>query len=163
MQRQFGSARAGMGCLLTLFGAVVLGVGASGPVRAADAKDANAVIDQAIKALGGEEKLGKVKAVSWTAKGTITFNGSDNPVTIRSVFQDLNHSRQELEGEFGGNPVKGVTVLAGEKGWRNFSDNHMELDKEALASEKRRAYLTLVPITILSLSKSNREQAGGSG
>jgi hypothetical protein len=123
----------------------------SGAVRAADVKDTNAVLDQAIKALGGEEKLGKVKAVSWTAKGTITFNGSDNTFTNRTTVQGIDHIRQEFEGEFGGNMVKGVTVLAGDKGWRNFGDNHSELDKDALANEKRTTYLALIPVTILPL------------
>jgi hypothetical protein len=123
----------------------------SGPVRAADATDANAILDKAVQALGGAEKLGKVKAASWTAKGTITFMGNDNPFTSRAVVQGLDHNRQEFEGEFGGNPVKGVTVLAGEKGWRNSGDTHSELDQEGLANEKRTAYLALIPIMILPL------------
>jgi hypothetical protein len=126
----------------------------SGPGRAVGAEDATAILDKAIKALGGEENLGKAKAVSWTAKGTITFMGNDNNVTIHGVAQGLDHSRQEFEGDFGGNQVKGVTVLAGDKGWREFGDNHMDLDKDALAAEKRRAYLTLIPITILPLKSS---------
>jgi hypothetical protein len=130
---------------------MVLIAGTSGPVRAADAKDANAVLDKAITALGGAEKLGKVTAASWTAKGTITFMGNDNAFTIHSIVQGLDHSRQEFEGEFGGNPVKGVTVLAGDKGWRTFADNHTVLDKDALANEKRSTYLVLIPITILPL------------
>src|SRR5262249_2315220 len=59
--------------------------------------------------------------------------------------------RQEFEGEFNGNTVKGVSVLAGDKGWRNFGDNHAEMDKDAIANEKRSAYLTLIPTTIVPL------------
>ena len=40
-----------------------------GPARADD-KDAKAILDKAIKALGGEEKLGKAEVFSWKAKGT---------------------------------------------------------------------------------------------
>jgi hypothetical protein len=130
---------------------VALVVGLRSPGRAADAPDANAILDKAIKAIGGEEKLGKVQAVSWTAKGTITLMGNDNDVTTRSVLQGLDHSRQEFEGNFGGSPVKGVTVLASDKGWRTFGGDHTELDKDALANEKRRAYLALIPVTILPL------------
>ena len=118
MHRRIGYARTGVVCALTAAGAITLGAGRSGPVRAADAKDANAILDKAVQALGGAEKLGKLKAASWTAKGTITFMGNDNPFTSRYVVQGLDHIRNEFEGEFGGNPVKGVTVLAGEKGWR---------------------------------------------
>src|SRR5437899_13063640 len=130
MQRRFCDAWVRAAVPLTVAAAITLGAGMSGPVRAADAKAPNAILDKAVQALGGAEKLGKVKAASWTAKGTITFMGNDNPFTSRYVVQGLDHIRNEFEGEFGGNPVKGVTVLAGEKGWRNFGDNHSELDKE---------------------------------
>ena len=62
--------------------------------RAADAKDANAILDKAIKALGGEEKLSKIKAATWNTKGTITFGGNDNEVTNHVIVQGLDHSRQ---------------------------------------------------------------------
>src|SRR5207245_8568169 len=124
----------------TAAGGIALGAGRSGPVRAADAKDANAILDKAVQALGGAEKLGKVKAASWTAKGTITFMGNDNPFTSRYVVQGLDHIRNEFEGEFVGNPVKGVTVLAGEKGWRDFGDIHAELDTDVQANEKVMTY-----------------------
>src|SRR5262249_29206488 len=128
--------------------AVALAAGATRAARAADAAGPNAVLDKAIQALGGEEKLSKIKAVSWTAKGTITSNGTDNAFTGRLVVQGLDHRRQEFEGEFNGSTVQGVTVVVGDKAWRDFGGNHSELDKAALANEKRVTYLTLVPITI---------------
>jgi len=131
--------------------AVALAGGAGRAVRAADAADPKAVLDKAIQALGGEEKLSKIKAASWTVKGTITFNSADNAFTGRSTVQGLDHFRQEFEGDFGGSTVKGVTVVAGDKAWRDFGGSHSELDKAALANEKRITYLALVPITILPL------------
>jgi hypothetical protein len=135
-------------------GVWVLAAGLSSPSRAADTPAPGAVLDKAIQALGGEEKLGKAKAVSWTAKGTITFNGMDNAFTGRTVVQGLDHIRQEFEGQFGGSTVKGVTILAGDKGWRKFGDQNTELDKDGLANEKRSAYLAIVPVTILPLKGS---------
>src|SRR5262245_13130714 len=87
------------------------------PARA-DEKAANAILDKAIKALGGEEKLGKIKAATWKTKGTITLMGNDNEISTKSIVQGLDYSRQEFEGEFGGNKVMGVTVVAKDKGWR---------------------------------------------
>jgi hypothetical protein len=120
----------------------------SGPSRAADVKDAKAILDKAVKALGGEQKLSNIKAMSYKFKGTISFGGNDNPFTGHTVIQDLNHFRQEFAGDFGGNQVKGVTVVAGDKGWRKFGDDKTDLDKEGLANEKQRVYLTLIPISI---------------
>src|SRR5947207_14127164 len=98
--------------------------------RAARAQDANAVIDKGIQALGGQEKLDKVKAASWTSKGTITFGGSDNAATIHRTVQGLDHIREEFEGNFGGMQVTGVGVLAGDKCWRVFASMKMPLYKD---------------------------------
>jgi hypothetical protein len=125
-------------------------VGLGGPARADD-KEATAILDKAIKALGGEEKLAKVKAAKWKTKGTIAFGGNDNPVTLETTVQGLDHIRSEFEGEFGDNTIKGVTILAGDKGWRQFGDNTMELDKEGVANEKRTVYLSVVPVAVLPL------------
>src|SRR5579864_1347099 len=132
-----------------LLGAVFVTVVTSGlysPVRADD-KDAHAVLDKAIKALGGEEKLGKVEAATWKGRGKVTINGDDNPFSIQTTMQGLDRVRTEFEGEFNGNAVKVVTVLNGDKGWRKFGDMAMELDSDSLASTKRTVYLQLVPIT----------------
>jgi hypothetical protein len=137
--------------MLILAGSIALAVGMSSPAWAADAKDATAILDSAIKALGGEEKLSKIKAVSWKTKGTLTFSGSDNAISTQSVVQGLDQIRQEFEGDFGGNMIKAVTVVAGEKGKRKFGEDTSELDKTAVADEKRRVYLMVVPITIVPL------------
>lgn len=117
----------------------------------ADDKDATAVLDKAIAALGGKEKLARAGTASWKGKGTITLGDNDNPIKTRTVVQGIDRHRAEFEGEFGGNDVKGVTVLVGDKGWRKFNDDAQDLDADALANEKRRAYLQLVPMTILPL------------
>ena len=120
------------------------------PARADD-KNATAVLDKAIAALGGKEKLTKAGTATWKGKGAITINGDDNPIKTKAVVQGIDRHRAEFEGEFGGNEIKGVTVLVGDKGWRKFGDDTRELDADALANEKHRAYLQVVPMTILPL------------
>jgi len=122
------------------------------PAGAADDKDAKAILDKAVKALGGKEKLESLKAVSWKSKGTITFGDNESAFTSKATVEGLDHYRGEFEGEFGGNKVQGVTVLAGKKGWRKFGDNTMELDKDALANEKRNVYLQVIPTLLLPLT-----------
>jgi hypothetical protein len=137
-----------------LLGAVCVAVlvsGLSSSARADADKDVNAVLDKAIKALGGEEKLSTVKAATWKGKGKITFGGNDNDFTSQTTVEGLDHFRSEFEGEFGGNKVKGVTILNGDKGWRKFGDNKMDLDKDGVANEKRNVYLQVIPAIILPL------------
>jgi hypothetical protein len=125
------------------------------PGRAEDKDDkappGKAILDKAIKALGGEAKLAKAKAVTWKAKGTITFNDEDNAFTSQATFAAIDRYRGEFTGTFGGNKVKGVTVVDGKKGWRKFGDMGGEMDSAALANEKRTLYLRLVPVTLLQL------------
>jgi hypothetical protein len=66
-------------------------------------------------------------------------------------MQGLDHLRSEFEGEFGGMKVKGITVLAGDKGWRKFGDMDQDMDQDAVANEKRSLYLQVVPITLVPL------------
>jgi hypothetical protein len=139
---------------------IVLGVGDR--ARAADDKDAKAILDKAIKAIGGEENLSKVKAASWKAQGKITFNGEDNPFTSQATMQGLDHYRGEFEGEFGGNKIKGVTVLAKNKGWRQFGDMTMEVDENGIANEKRNVYLQVLPTLLLPL-KSDKFKVEAAG
>jgi hypothetical protein len=146
-------------------GAVFLALLVSGlgsPGRAEGDKDAGAVLDKAIKALGGEEKLRAVKAVTWKSKGTLTLGDNASEFTSQTTVQGLDHFRQEFEGEFMGNKVKGVTVLSGDKGWRKFGDMGMEMDKDAVANQKRNVYLQTVVVTLLPLKgKEFKVKAAG--
>jgi hypothetical protein len=117
----------------------------------ADEVPPGAVLDKAIKALGGEAKLSKAAAFSRKIKGTMSFGGNDNEFTSESIMQGLDRYQSVFEGDFGGNKFKGVTVLNGEKGWRKFGDNKSEMDKDALANETRTVYLQVVPSTLLPL------------
>src|SRR5579863_10006054 len=135
---------------LTAALAIVFASGAASLVLADD-KDPNAVLDKAIKALGGEDKLKKVDAITTKAKVSITFNGNTNEFTSHATVQGLDHYRSEFEGDFGGNPSKIITVLNGDKGWRKFGDNKMDLDQDALATEKRRVYLQVIPSLLTPL------------
>jgi hypothetical protein len=117
----------------------------------ADDTDPSAVLDKAIKAVGGEEKLKKIDAITWKSKVAITFNDNTNQFTSNATLQGLDHYRGEFEGEFGGNPFKGVTVVNGDKGWRKFGDNKMDLDGDALANEKRQVYIQAIPSLLVPL------------
>ncbi len=119
--------------------------------RADDKAEVNAVLDKAIKALGGEEKLDKAKANSWKANGKMRFGENERVMTLEVTMQGLDHSRRVFEGEFNGNQFRGVVVLAGDKGARKFGDNQNEMDSNAVANEKRATYLTVVPLTVLPL------------
>ncbi len=119
----------------------------------ADGPDAKAVINKAIDALGGEAKLSALesKAIETKSSGKLNFGGNEGDFKTKVITKGFHQFRQEFEGDFGGNQVKGVTVLDGDKGWRKFGDNTGKLEDDQLANQKRAVYLSLVPALILPL------------
>lgn len=118
--------------------------GAKGDDKSADNSgetSAAAVVDKAVEALGGRAKLEAVQAATWQTKGNITLDGNDNAFTSKVALSGLHQYRQEFEGTFNGDTVKGVTVLDGQQGWRLFNGETHELDKDGVANERRTAYL----------------------
>ena len=137
-----------LGAVLTV--SVVCAV--SGSSRA-DEKEATAILDKAIKAMGGEEKLSKVKIFSVKSKGTLTIMGNDNDFTTSAIHEGLDRLRSEFNGKFGDNDFKAVAVVNGDKGWSKFADMDMEMDEKRLKDEKRRNYLNVVS-TLIIFAKS---------
>jgi hypothetical protein len=128
----------------------VLAAGLGDPARA-DEQEAKSVVDRAIKAMGGEEKLSGVKAFSAKGKGTIALDGTDIEFTFEMKAQGIEKYRSAYEGEVGGNKFAGMTVLDGDKGWKKVEQEVEKLAGEKLATEKRNAYLDIVPILLVPL------------
>jgi hypothetical protein len=89
--------------------------------------------------------------MTWKTKGKLIFGENESAFTGETTAQGLTHIRQTFESKFGENDVKGVTVLAGDKGWRQFGDTTRKFDKKALANEKRNVYLQLTAVTVVPL------------
>jgi hypothetical protein len=148
-----------------LLGSVVMAAlltGLASPVWGADDTEAQAVLDKAIKALGGAEKPGAAKAFTWKAKGKVSFGGADNEFSSATTVEGLDHFRSESEAEFMGKKTKFVDVLSGDKGWRKLDDKVKELDKDGVANEKRHVYLQVIPVTLVPLKgKGFKVEAAG--
>jgi hypothetical protein len=135
---------------------------------AKDAKDPAAVVDKAIKAVGGDDKLSKAKAVHWKATVKFRFGENESEGKTEATVQGLDNAQRVFEGEFGGNQFRAVTVVAGDKGWRKFGDDAMELEGDDLVNEKRRNYLSVIPVTVaplkskgFKLAAADEEKVGG--
>jgi hypothetical protein len=118
--------------------------------RADDPKaDPAAVIDKAAKALGGADKLNAAHQTK--AKGTISFMGTEFEIELAATSKGADHTRSEFAGDFGGQRIEGVTVVAGDKGWRSMNGETTELDGDDLAREKRNLYLGAAAVNPLVL------------
>jgi hypothetical protein len=127
----------------------------------ADEAQVNQILDKAMKALGGQEKLSKVEAFTWKSKGKVTIEGNDNEFHAQATVKGLDHFQYVFEGEFNGNPFKAISVLSGERGWRKLGDQVLEMEPDAVKNEKRTVYLMVVSSLIVPLrSKEFKVQAG---
>lgn len=124
--------------LVVVFGVVPVG---------ADDKDAKAIVEKGISALGGAEKLGKVNAFTWQETGTMTFNDIENDFTGTVTIKGLDRFSRVFRND----RYTGVVVIDGAKGWRKFADYPAQLEGELLAGEKRNVYYQVVPIILVAL------------
>jgi hypothetical protein len=137
-----------------LIGAALVTVFLTGlvsPVRAESKKDADAIIDKAVKALGGMDKLKTARAMTWKSKGTLTFGGDDNKISSESTAQLPGKFRNAFEGEVMGNKITGAVVMDGDKGWRKFNDDVTAFDKDGVTNEHRNVYMQLIPTLVFPL------------
>ena len=114
------------------------------PLKADDADQARAVIDKAIKAQGGEEKLAKFKSHTWKNKGTWYGMGDGVPYTANYAVAWPDKFRFEVEGGFM------TVVLDGDRGWMQAMGETREMNKDELAQQKEDLYAgrvtTLTPL-----------------
>jgi hypothetical protein len=112
----------------------------TGPVRADDQGETRALVDKAIKALGGKDKLARFKAATWKAKGTL-YGNEEVSFEAEWTVQGPEKHRIEADAEANGQKFKVFIVLNGDMGWFKLADNSEDLNKDRLTEEKERAYL----------------------
>lgn len=90
---------------------------AGNPLRADDATAPKAIIDKAIKALGGEERMAKLPAITWKATTTAHVQGIDIELIEEGSAQQADQYRLDVTQVVNGNKNRQVTVLNVDKLW----------------------------------------------
>ena len=120
------------------------------PARADDAADARALVEKAVKAHGGQDKLDKLPGLTVKFKGTFHGMGEGIPMTGEVTTLGPDKQRVEIEVEAGGQKFPIVIVVAGDKGWSKILKELKEFDKDELAEAKEQAFAawvaTLAPL-----------------
>lgn len=136
--------------------AAALALAATGAARADDQADLKKVIDKAIKATGGEEKLAKFHANTFKEKGKFYgMSEEGTPFTGEFAVQHPDKMRVKIEADAGGNSFTFIQVVDGDKVWRKINDDVMEVtDKDEVAEIKEQTYVGNVA-RLLPLVKDN--------
>lgn len=117
------------------FSLILLLVCATHPMCAEDeAKAARAMLDRAVKAMGGP-KLLAMKALSGTSRGTLEALGNKNPVTNEWTVQGIDQFKWVTEVKLNDNPAAITVILNRDKSW--VKGNNAEAG--ALTKEQSRA------------------------
>jgi outer membrane lipoprotein-sorting protein len=119
---------------------MALALTASGAARADDKADTRAVIDKAIKATGGEEKLAKVKVLNFKAKGKFYGMGDAIDYTGDWSIQPPDKFRVQLNFEVNAMKITFMMVFDGKKGWRKINDDTTEMNEDEVAEAKEDQY-----------------------
>jgi hypothetical protein len=88
-----------------------------GGVRADDQPDARAILDRAMKAMGGEAKLAKLGTVSGKVKISVLEGGQEFTIDLDGTWQGLRHYRADVQFQANGQTFTGILVFNGDKGW----------------------------------------------
>jgi hypothetical protein len=110
------------------------------PARADDQADMRKLIDQAIKAMGGQKNLAKYKAVTMKFKGNVFINGMKAAYTAEWITQFPNQEKISVMGD----NFTFDFVVDKNKGWVKSNDTTQDMGKDQLAEQKEAIYARAV-------------------
>lgn len=137
---------------------VVCCVAFAGLATSASADDrgaARAIVDKAIKAVGGAEKLEKLRAATYHTRGTLHAMDAAVPFTSEQVSQYPDQERVQIESELAGMKFKFVSVLNRDKGWIQLGGETREMEREKLAEAKEAMYTQELVARLLPLRSAD--------
>lgn len=110
------------------------------PVRAGDDAATRDLLEQAIRAHGGEAALAKIVGSTMKMKGTIHVQNMALEFTGEVSTQGADQQRAAVELAIGGQKVTVISVLNRDKGWIKIADNTTALDKDRLVEAQEAAH-----------------------
>jgi hypothetical protein len=102
----------------------------------ASADEPRALIEHAVKALGGAELVGQPMAVRMKIKGAMHFNaGADQAIKVHGeVFEFGPRSLVNFEIDIIGAKGRAIVVINGDKSWRDFDGQAQDFSREEIES-----------------------------
>jgi hypothetical protein len=138
---------------------------AVGRARADDAADAKKLVDRAIEAIGGEEKLAPHAAQTFSESGTYYGMGSGLPYTGNYAVQWPDKFKMEIEGIF-------TIVINGDTGFTVMGGVATDMSEQELAHQQQQHYVGWVAsltclddegFTLATAGEANVESQPASG
>lgn len=122
--------------ILSVLGVVMLLASARGDAEG----DAKAVLDFAINAHGGANKIGQHKALVVKMRGKVEINGQSFAVVSTTSTQGPGRARIETEVEVTEGKFTSIQVVDRDKGWHKVGDRLTDLDKDKLTELREQVH-----------------------
>jgi hypothetical protein len=123
---------------------------AARPAAAGERADARSVIDRAIEAAGGKDRLAGFKAAEWTCKGT-AHASTALAFTDRCFAQWPEQFRHESSIEVRGQTFQRALILDTAQGWLKESGKTATLNDRALTELRHKVHVLRLAATLLPL------------
>jgi hypothetical protein len=109
----------------------VAGFALIAPIQAQQPDESRAIIDRALKAQGGADKVAALKAFTAKIKGQIDLMGMNLDFTVVLQHQPPAKSKSVIKLMIEGMEIEMVEVVDGDKGWKSTAgDQPIDMDKE---------------------------------
>jgi hypothetical protein len=97
-----------------------------------DTKECKAIVEKAIAAAGGEEKLAQLQAATWRTRSSSILKTAT--ATLAGQLPDK--FRAESEAEIDGKAVRQVRIVNGDRGWIQINGKTERMSPEMVAASK---------------------------
>ncbi|MFL5240488.1 MAG: hypothetical protein ACJ8FY_00110 [Gemmataceae bacterium] len=121
-------------------------------LRADNQAESKPLLEKAIKEMGGDAKLAKLKSGSWKAKITGQEDGKEIVLTSEGLWQGRDQYKMDVEMQINGMTKKALLVINRENGWAQEGGNTKDAPKEILVFIKNVVYAMRVPQMLPSFS-----------
>src|SRR5262245_49640472 len=119
--------------------------------QADDQAECKPVLEKAIKAMGGADKLNKLMAGTWKAKTTANDNGKELVLLTEGTWQGRNQIKLDADIQVGGGSQKATLVVNGENSWLKHGDKTDDAPKEIAQFIKNFSYAMRMPQLLTQL------------
>jgi hypothetical protein len=138
----------------TGFAALSLSLFVAAGAPAADGTDARTIIDRAIRAAGGEAKLGRLKAAEWTCKGT-AHASTALAFSEHWFAQWPGQVRHESAIEVMGQKFERALILDGDRGWIKDDKNTVAMTDATRDELRDKVHVLRLAATLLPLKEKS--------
>jgi hypothetical protein len=124
---------------------------AASAARADEQAELKALIDKAIKSVGGEEKLKKLSGMTLKGRGTVFADNQEVSFSVDGAARDLDRFRLDLEATVAGNTIKLLAVFQVDKVWAKVNEKTEEAPEEVATWMKCETHALRLAQTLLPL------------